>query len=285
MILPKRTLPSHHSHLSSRMDHQIESLPFYIKEAGYLNDRKFMRGNRNNYSDYLFLYSLTSMSFTKNKERNAVNPHDVVVSACNTPLTFVQPRSHIQDFIYVTIGGTHAQLFYNFIRKNNCIYHANQLSNILDHFLALLAIDYDNRPLLAQMEAGSLIHQLLLDLYKLSLNILEAKSMTPVQDTAVNTAIKFIHENYAGNLDIDTICGSVSFSKYYFCKLFKEHMGMTVHQYVTEYRINKSKELLSYSKLSIAAIAGSVGVQNARTYTRCFEKLQHMTPSQYREYY
>lgn len=285
MILPKRILPSHHSNFSSRTDRRIESLPFYIKEAGYLNDRKFVRGNSNNYSDYLFLYSLTSMSFTKNKDRNAVNPHDVIVSACNTPLAFVQPRSHIQDFIYVIIGGAQAQQFYNLIRKSNCIYHINQLSSILDHFLALLAIDYDSQPFLAQMEAGSLIHQLLVDLYKVSLNILEAKNLTPVQDTAVNTAIKFIQENYAGNLDIDTICEIVSFSKYYFCKLFKEHMGMTVHQYVTEYRINKSKDLLSYSKLSIAAIAGSVGFKNTLTYTRCFEKLQHMTPSQYREYY
>lgn len=285
MILPKRTLPARHSTLSTPSDYQVEALPFYIKEAGYLNDRKFVRGNSNNYSDYLFLYSLTSMSFSKNRERNAVNPHDVVISACNTPLTFLQPRSHIQDFIYLIIRGAHAQQFYNYIRRNNCIFHTNQLSNILDHFLGLLAIDYDNRPFLAQMEAGSLIHQLLVDLYKLSINILEAKNLTPVQDTAVHTAIKFIQENYAGNLDIDTICGSVSFSKYYFCKLFKEHMGMTVHQYVTEYRINKSKELLSYSRLSIAAVANSVGFKNSLTYARCFEKLLHMTPSQYREYY
>ena len=185
------------------------------------------------------------------------------------------------------ISGTQAQHYYNMIRKSNSLFHTNQLSSILDYFLSLFEIDYTStrNALMNQREAGVLIHQLLLDLYKLSQNILAAKDLTPVQDNAVNTAIRYIQENYQSDLNIDTICNSISFSKYYFCKLFKEHTGMTVHQYVTEFRINKSKELLSYSKLSIAAVANSVGFKNTLTYTRSFEKLVHMTPSEYRKYY
>lgn len=287
MKLPKRTLPSVRRGTEAFLTPQIKALPFYIKEAGFSNSRKFIRGTANNYSDYLLLYSQTSMMFTKHGFRYPVNPDDVVVSACNTPLSFAQPWNRERDFLYIVISGAQAQQFYNLIRKSNSLFHTNQLSNILDYFISLLEIDYrsEKDALLHQLEAGVLIHQLLLELYKLSQNILAAKDLTPLQDNAVNTAIKYIQENYQNDMDIDTICDSISFSKYYFCKLFKEHTGMTVHQYVTEFRINKSKELLSYSKLSIAAIANSVGYKNTLTYTRSFEKLVKMTPTEYRKYY
>lgn len=287
MKLPKRTLPTVRMGKEAFINQEIKSLPFYVKEAGFSNARRFVRGKTNNYSDYLLLYSLTSMSFTKHNVRYPINPDDVIFSSCNTPLTFSQPWNRERDFLYIVISGAQAQHFYNMIRKSNSLFHTNQLSSIMDYFLSLFEIDYASQKnaLMHQLEAGVLIHQLLLDLYKLSQNILAAKDLTPVQDTAVNTAIRYIQANYQNDLDIDTICNSISFSKYYFCKLFKEHTGMTVHQYVTEFRINKSKELLSYSKLSIAAVANSVGFKNTLTYTRSFEKLVHMTPSEYRKYY
>ena len=287
MKLPKRTLPSVRRGTEAFLTQQIKSLPFYIKEAGFSNSRKFVRGTANNYSDYLLLYSQTSMMFTKHGLRYPVNPDDVIVSACNTPLSFVQPWNKERDFFYIVISGAQAQQFYNLIRKSNSLFHTNQLSSILDYFISLLEIDFQSEKdaLMHQLEAGVLIHRLLLELYKLSQNILAAKDMTPLQDNAVNTAIKYIQENYQNDMDIDTICDSISFSKYYFCKLFKEHTGMTVHQYVTEFRINKSKELLSYSKLSIAAVASSVGYKNTLTYTRSFEKLVKTTPTEYRKYY
>lgn len=286
MNLLKKMFPNRHSQMSASVDSQAESLPFYVKEIGYTNDYKFSRGNTNNYSDYLLLYSLTHMSFSKHKNKYPVSPHDIVVSACNTPLQFVQFRRRCDDFIYLVIGGRHAQQFYNFIRTNNCIYHTNQYSSMLDQFLSLLAIDYQTDPLMGQLEASMIIHQMFFTLYKISVDILAAKNISPAQDTAINTAISFIEKNYTNNsLDVDAICSSVGFSKFYFCKLFKDHTGTTIHQYLTDYRITKSKELLSYSKLSITAVANSVGYKNVLTYTRNFERLSHMTPSEYRRYY
>ena len=114
-------------------------------------------------------------------------------------------------------------------------------------------------------------------------NINEARLLTPVQQTVVNTALKYIDEHYKEELTIDKICAKVSFSKYYFCKIFKEHTGMTLHQYLTEYRVNKSKEYLTYSKLPIHAVALEVGFKNTLNYSRSFKQYVKMTPSEYRE--
>lgn len=281
----KLILPTQYKNIFPTINLQVEALPFYVKEVGYLKEHRFLRGDSNNYNEYMLLYSLDSMKFSKNRNVLPIHEHDVVFSACNCPLIFTSPRNHPGTFMYIIICGAQIQYFYNLIRKNNSLYHTNPLGNIQNYFFSLLHLNYDKDPLMTQMEAGSVLYPLLLELYKLSREILEIKKISPVQDSAVTTALKYIHENYQADLDIDTICEKVSFSKYYFCKLFKEHTHMTIHRYVTEYRINKSKELLSYSKLSIANVASSVGFKNTLTFSRCFEKQMHMTPSEYRQAY
>ncbi len=285
MNLLKKFFPGKAVEISNSTDNKVTTLPFYVKELGYINDSRFSRGNSNNYSDYLIIYSMANMSFTKYDKKYLVMPHDIILSACNTPLLFVQPRMRRESYIYIVISGRHAQQFYNLVRTNNCIYRSSQYNNISDFFLSLLAIDFKEDPLMAQLEAGMLIYQLFFNLYKISTDILAAKNMFPTQDTAINMAISYIEKNYKDNMDIDTICSNIGFSKFYFCKMFKEYMGVTLHQYVTEYRISKARDLLSYSKLSITAVANSVGYKNVLTFTRNFEKLQHMTPSEYRKYY
>ena len=66
MRLPKHIMPTEYFDTVPKTDIQITALPFYIKEVGYCNDRKFVRGAYNNYSDYLFVYSLCTMKFKKN---------------------------------------------------------------------------------------------------------------------------------------------------------------------------------------------------------------------------
>lgn len=67
MRLPKHLMPTDYFSVIPKTDVQITALPFYIKEVGYCNDRKFIRGACNNYSDYLFVYSLCSMKFKKKR--------------------------------------------------------------------------------------------------------------------------------------------------------------------------------------------------------------------------
>lgn len=282
VILPKRNLPEQYSKRTNQISHQTESLPFYIKECGFCNEKKFVLGNANNYYDYILLYSVSGVvRFTKNQSTQYIYQDNVVISSCNTPLTFTR-ASNNWEYFYMIIRGTHAKLYYNLVRNKSSIIPTDRLSSILDLFLEMHQITF-KKEVLDDMQASLIIHNIFFELYKISNSILETKKITPVQETVVNLSLKYIANNYKNDLDVDTICNEVSFSKYYFCKLFKDHMGMTIHQYVNEYRVNKSKELLTYSKLSINAIAKSVGFKSTLTYSRCFERFTHMTPSEYRK--
>lgn len=112
MRLPKHLMPTDYFSVIPKTDVQITALPFYIKEVGYCNDRKFIRGACNNYSDYLFVYSLCTMKFKKNDEKHPVHSHDIIVSACNTPLTFSLPISYgktQREYLYfIIVDHTHS---------------------------------------------------------------------------------------------------------------------------------------------------------------------------------
>lgn len=288
MPSPKRTFPQEYSTKTITLNSLAESFPFTIKECGYCNERKFTLGHGNRYNEYLLLYSIEgTVRYTKAKQTQYVQANSVVVTACNTPLTFTRV-SREWKYYYFIINGSHAKLYYNLIRTQNNVVLASPFLPILDCFMELYLIASglkSGNDTWNYLHTSMQIQNIFTALYDLTNNIRTIKELTPAQETVVNIAVKYISENYGRELDIDTICGQVGFSKYYFCSLFKKQMGMTVHRYVNEFRINKAKELLAYSKLSVNSISQQVGFKTSLTFIRAFERSVHMTPTEYRDYY
>lgn len=289
MLSPKRNIPASYNVFYFPSTSFATSFPLYIKECGFCSERKFVLGKENNYNDYLLLYSLEGTArHTKTQNTQYIQPHSVVISACNTPLVFTKV-SRQWNFFYFIFSGSHARRFYNLIRTQNNIILSNPFLNVLDYVIELYDILSNSTPknddALLYMNTSRLLLDIFTTLYELSDNISKVKELTPVQETVINMALKYISRNYMNDLNIDTICNEISFSKYYFCKLFKKQMGITVHQYVNEFRINKAKEMLAYSKLSVSSIATQVGFKTPLTFIRAFQRSVHMTPTEYRSYY
>ena len=71
-------------------------------------------------------------------------------------------------------------------------------------------------------------------------------------------------------------------SKYHFSRIFKKATGMTYQDYLNACRIEKAKDILEKSALSITEAAFSAGYTNLRHFERIFKKLTGFTPSQYK---
>lgn len=289
MRTPNRSFPIFSSRETMKKNHIAEAFPFYIKEYGYTSDRKLVLGQQNNYNDYLLLYSIDGTArFTKFQSSYYVQQNTIVITACNTPLVFTAVSKE-WHYYYFIIGGSHAKFFYNHVRTKNNMIIDNPFTNILDNFMDIydLLTKYDPRydDTWKYMNISTLLHRIFASLYELNANVNAIKKMTPAQETHVNIAVKYIQEHYKEPIDVDTICNEIGFSKYYFCKVFKQQQGQTIHQYLNEYRIKNAKELLAYSKLSVNIIASQVGFKNSLTFIRAFERTVNMTPSEYRSYY
>jgi len=98
----------------------------------------------------------------------------------------------------------------------------------------------------------------------------------------MSKAIGYINENIAAELDIDGICSAVNVSKYYFCRQFKRHTGLTVMQYILKTRIILAKDDLEKTSSSITDISERYGFSSASYFCRVFKEETGQTPRQYR---
>lgn len=101
----------------------------------------------------------------------------------------------------------------------------------------------------------------------------------------VNHAIKYIEKNYAHEISIDGICKELNVNKCYFCSVFKKETGSTFINYLNNYRIEKSKELLKNPNISLLDVSLSVGYNNQSYFSTVFKKITSKTPLEFRDEY
>lgn len=101
-------------------------------------------------------------------------------------------------------------------------------------------------------------------------------------DTRLKDILIFLQQNYSRCLSLDEIAASINLSRSECCRYFKKQTGQTIFEYLMQYRIHKSLDLLRNTDMEIARIAVESGFSNQSYYTSRFRGLIGMTPKQYR---
>ncbi len=95
---------------------------------------------------------------------------------------------------------------------------------------------------------------------------------------------EFIASRYQDEtLSIKDISEHVFLSSSYICTIFKNETGLTLNQYLTDFRIDKAKKLLTDPRYKITDISARVGYSDGNYFGKTFKKLVGMSPSEYRE--
>lgn len=104
------------------------------------------------------------------------------------------------------------------------------------------------------------------------------------EDPTVYLIKEFISRNYSDEaLSVREISEHVHLSASYVCTYFKNETGQTLNQYLTAYRMEKAKQLLSDPRNQIADISDQVGYSNGNYFSKSFKKIVGLSPSEYRE--
>lgn len=102
-------------------------------------------------------------------------------------------------------------------------------------------------------------------------------------DNTIHTALKFINKNIdKTDLSIKTVAQEVYLNSVYFGRVFKNEMGKSFNQYITELRLDMAKDLLDHTSLKINEIALKVGIDNLSYFNVLFKKNFGLAPKKYR---
>ena len=102
-------------------------------------------------------------------------------------------------------------------------------------------------------------------------------------DDVVEQVMKYIEENYAEEeLSLNLLASHVNFSPNHLSMIFSQQTGMSFIKYLTDYRMNKAKELLRCTGKRSSLISQEVGYKDPHYFSYLFKKTQGMTPTQYR---
>lgn len=98
----------------------------------------------------------------------------------------------------------------------------------------------------------------------------------------VKAAVEFIRANYDQRLTLDMIAKNALTDKYRLSHCFKAFTGLTIFQYINDYRCEVAKSLIR-NGLMINEAAAQCGFNNASFFTRTFKRYTGKFPSYYKK--
>ncbi len=99
----------------------------------------------------------------------------------------------------------------------------------------------------------------------------------------VDQVIQYIERNYSNEeLSLNLLASRMNFSPGHLSTIFSQQTGQTFSRFLTEYRMNKAKELLCYTGKRSSEISLEVGYKDPHYFSYLFKKTQGITPTQYR---
>ncbi len=172
----------------------------------------------------------------------------------------------------------------------------NQIKSLYYEMLSSLYKERKNNQLLPDFSIEN--HENIMDImencfsYSMLHNLLKDKTGKFFEDISQNRPENstiymirdYISSNYANSaLSVKDISEYVKLSTSYLCTYFKNGTGVTLNQYITEFRLEKAKQLLSDPRYRINDVSSAVGYSDGNYFSKSFRKYTGLSPSEFRE--
>jgi AraC-like DNA-binding protein len=109
--------------------------------------------------------------------------------------------------------------------------------------------------------------------------------LAALQNKNIGEALSLIHNSPGTNWTLNTLSRASGMSRTNFINKFKQLVGETPLNYITNIRILKAKELLADTKKPVGELAKDVGYKSEAAFNRVFKKRVAQTPFKYRHNY
>lgn len=120
----------------------------------------------------------------------------------------------------------------------------------------------------------------------LALNRLVYEQNTPKHKSSEHLLYQqlteYIEEHLEEDLSLENLAQKFFVSKYHIAHVFKDNIGISIHQYITKKRLSRCKDAISL-KMSITEVYHMFGFGDYSSFYRAFKKEYGISPKDYRD--
>jgi len=102
------------------------------------------------------------------------------------------------------------------------------------------------------------------------------------RDRSLRGALEYIHQHYGERLELPKVAKVAGFTPKYFSQLFHEREKMTFERYLAKLRLERAKQLLSGTDVTVTRVAELSGYASAQYFCRVFRRVIGITPVAFR---
>lgn len=99
--------------------------------------------------------------------------------------------------------------------------------------------------------------------------------------TIIQIALRYIEDNYDKDLSLAAVAKAAYVTPNYLSRVFKEEMNTNFVDWLNQLRIDKAKDLLTFTGLKAYEIAEKVGYKDYKYFSAMFKKLTGYSPKDY----
>ena len=118
-------------------------------------------------------------------------------------------------------------------------------------------------------------------LQELLVNEAEKRIDNAVKSVA-ELVVKYINSHISENVSTSVLSDVTGYSSGYLSRIFRQEIGMSIHDYVAQTRMNLAKEMLVNTNLKIYEVAENCGYENTTYFIKIFRISTGITPQDYR---
>lgn len=140
----------------------------------------------------------------------------------------------------------------------------NQTTSISAHFLfQSVLFDFLNEILLSRLSISK-------------------PQTAPEYSRYIHESLQYIENNYNHPFTISEMAEALFVNRSYLSRIFHQELGITLKEYINNFRITRARELLVITDYAYSEIAHQIGYESYNSFYKAFRQITGETPSTYR---
>ncbi|MBR5535625.1 MAG: helix-turn-helix transcriptional regulator [Clostridia bacterium] len=258
---------------------RAEKLLYHVLCTGHFYCDDTYTLTRDCYDSFLVLHVIKgSFSFinTLGKESVAL-PGETVILDCYKPHTYCT-HDNLESVWFHVAGANSRQLCDDIVHTEGNIIRSGNADGIRKGMFEIF--EAVGRKSMSENDISLAVYRLML---KLSESYEVKEASFGLHEDNIQKIREYIHSNLNEDITVKSLADMAHMSVTHFSRVFKKRCGFSPYDYVLEARLNRAKELLLRSDMTVTDITYETGFNSEANFVYCFTKNVGISPGKFRK--